>query len=232
MSAGPRYWGIVPAAGLGERMQAGKPKQYLSVAGATVLEHTLMTMLDWEWLDGVVVVLSQADQYWPQLSLSAHPRVKTTIGGSLRQDSVLAGLRALAADLGESDWVLVHDAARPCLGDEVERLRDDVSDDPVGGLLALPIADTVKEVNDEGRVYRTLDRTHLWLAQTPQMFRFGVLRDALEQACRAVVEVTDEAAAIERAGLAARVVEGSPRNIKLTRPADLAVVARYLAGED
>jgi 2-C-methyl-D-erythritol 4-phosphate cytidylyltransferase len=211
-------------------MESDLPKQYLPLAGATVLEHTLGALLACDFIETVVVVLHGEDEHFSSLALAADPRLMSTTGGAERCDSVLAGLDVLAGMAADDDWVLVHDAARPCISrEDLQRLREALADDPVGGLLAVPIAETVKQVDAGGRVEQTLDRNRLWLAQTPQMFRVGMLRTALRQAAARDVVVTDEAAAMELTGERPRVVRGDSSNIKLTRPADLAVAASWLA---
>ncbi len=223
-----RYFAVVPAAGIGKRIGAAVPKQYLPLAGKPVLAHTLESLLQVVRLERVVVALAPADPHWPRLSAAADPRVKATVGGEDRADSVLKGLCALEEVAKDSDWVLVHDAARPCLrSEDVERLIDALADDPVGGILALSSVDTLKEV-EGGRVRSTLDRRRVWRALTPQMFRYRLLCDALEAALTAQVKVTDEAQAVERVGLKPRIVEGSPDNIKITRPEDLKLAEFYL----
>ena len=223
VKAAPAFWVVIPAAGVGARMQADRPKQYLSLAGRSVLEHTLDCFLDHPGLKGMVVCLAAADPYWPELVCAADPRIQRAEGGSERADSVLSGLRALAG-LGarDQDWVLVHDAARPNLArEDLQQLLDELADDPVGGLLALPSRDTLKRARPDGRVLETVDRSHIWQAFTPQMFRFDTLRQALTAALERGVAITDEASAIELSGLAPRLIEGRADNLKVTRPEDL-----------
>ncbi|MEP5765353.1 MAG: 2-C-methyl-D-erythritol 4-phosphate cytidylyltransferase [Halieaceae bacterium] len=233
MTAECKYWGVVPAAGSGSRMDAAIPKQYLPLAGQPVLQRTLQAMLDWGLLEKIVIALRRPDENWEQLPLSDHPQLMTAVGGLERIDSVLAGLDLLEALAQPDDWVLVHDAARPCVSTAaVQQLYTELRDDPVGGLLALPVAETLKRDDGGFRVLETLDRGGLWLAQTPQMFRFGLLHQALRMAARSGVAITDEAAAIEWAGHRPRLVSGDPANIKITRPADLALAERYWQAED
>ncbi len=224
----PRCFVVVPAAGVGKRMGASIPKQYLELAGRPVLQHTLERLLAVREVRHVMVALAADDDRWPQLPVASHPRVLTTIGGVERADSVLAGLRSLEEIALEDDWVLVHDAARPCLrtGDVV-RLLERLAEDPVGGILALPSVDTLKQV-EEGAIQQTLDRRRIWRALTPQMFRYGLLCDALERALNAGQVITDEANAMEYAGFRPKIVEGSPDNIKITRPEDLPLAEFYL----
>jgi 2-C-methyl-D-erythritol 4-phosphate cytidylyltransferase len=223
-----RYWGVVPAAGVGKRMGADCPKQYLEIHGQTVLEHTLDRLLGVPRLAGVVIALGGDDGYWPDLPHCADPRIRTTEGGKERADSVHAALTALSREANDQDWVLVHDAARLCvtIGD-IDRLIDRVADHPVGGILALPSSDTLKRVEGE-EIVATVDRSQIWRALTPQMFRLGALRDALADAAVQGLTVTDEASAMELKGLRPLIVEGRPDNIKITRPEDLALAAFFL----
>lgn len=218
-----RFWLVIPAAGIGARMAADRPKQYLQVAGRSILEHTLQRFLDHPALRGVVVSLAADDPYWPVLAVASDPRIRRAAGGRERADSVLAGLETLKNEgAADDDWVLVHDAARPNLAlEDLQRLLDSLADDPVGGLLAVPARDTLKRAGADGRVQETVDRSVIWQAYTPQMFRLGALRQALAQALRAQVAITDEASAMEWAGLAPRLVEGRADNLKVTRPEDL-----------
>lgn len=229
-SRSSNFWVIIPAAGIGRRMRSEIPKQYLPLHGHSVIEHTLHRLSQIPAITEIIVAIAEDDPYWKKqhFEMVARP-IRTVIGGKERSDSVLNGLRSLTNQASDKDWVLVHDAARPCvrLGD-IEQLIDQCQSDPVGGLLALPVRDTMKLADAEGRVAQTVDRTQLWHALTPQMFRFGVLRDALEQAQQQGVTVTDEAMAIEQAGLHARLVEGHGDNIKITRPEDLTLAAFYL----
>lgn len=221
-----RLWAVVPAAGTGRRMGAGLPKQYLPLGGRTVLEHALAPLLACGDLAGLVLALAADDRIWPTLPLASDPRIRTVIGGAERADSVLHALQALPA--AAQDWVLVHDAARPCLdAADLQRLRQAMAADPVGGLLAVPVVDTLKRESD-GRSVATVDRRTLWRAQTPQLFRYGLLRQALESARQAGRRVTDEASALEQAGHAPRLIAGADTNIKLTRPDDCILAAQIL----
>lgn len=218
-SAAPPAVAVIPAAGSGSRMQSETPKQYLTIAGRTLLEHAVAAFLPVTGIVAVIVVVAPDDARASQLPGLAHERVRIVAsGGATRRDSVLAGLAELPAQQPAEDcWVLVHDAARPGITpQQIARLLRELADDPVGGLLALPVVDTVKRAGD-GRVDRTEPREGLWLAQTPQMFRASVLRHALSLHA----DVTDEAQAIERLSLRARLVRGSRRNLKVTMPEDL-----------
>jgi 2-C-methyl-D-erythritol 4-phosphate cytidylyltransferase len=228
---GERCWGVIPAAGTGSRMAARTPKQYLKVAGATLLEHSLRALLACERLAGVVVALHPEDEWAEGVSLLADSRVVRVAGGAQRSDSVQAALGAVLARGDLEDWVLVHDAARPCLqGADLSRLLEQVLDSGVGGILAQPVVDTVKQAGANGRVLRTLDRSSLWRAQTPQMFRLGQLYAALQAARENGLAVSDEAFAMELAGHAVQLVTGSGRNLKVTVPEDLQLAAWYLGG--
>jgi 2-C-methyl-D-erythritol 4-phosphate cytidylyltransferase len=223
-----RNWIVVPAAGASRRVGGPRPKQYLEVHGRTLLEHALVALLSRADIDGGVVVLGAGDEDWTRLPATLRARLTTTVGGRERCHSVLAGLAALAA--ADEDWVLVHDAARPCLGAaELGRLIDACRADTVGGLLALPVTDTLQRADDAGRAQATIARESLWRAQTPQMFRHGPLKRALAAAIAAGEIPGDEATAMARIGLRPLLIEGSPLNIKVTRPADLEFVAAVLA---
>lgn len=209
-------------------MQADRPKQYLPLDGRCLIEHTLDCFLDQPGLLGLVVCLSVDDGWWPQLACATDDRIQRADGGRERADSVLSGLDRLV-ELGadDDDWVLVHDAARPNLAEsDLHRLLAELRDDPVGGLLAVPVRDTLKVVGADGRVVSTPDRAQFWQAYTPQMFRLGALRQALTDALRAGARITDEASAMEWAGQAPRLIEGRADNIKVTRPEDLEFLRR------
>ncbi len=226
MKPGARCWGVIPAAGIGARMASEQPKQYLEIAGKSLLQHSLDALLAIAAVEAVVVALGAGDTWAPVLPCS---RVRLAVGGARRADSVLAALRALQEIAHEDDWVLVHDAARPCLSPaDGERLVAAVLASGSGALLAEPVVDTIKRVAADGRVLGTLDRSELWRAQTPQMFRLGELAAALDRALRAGVPITDEASAMEWAGHPVAVVPGSTRNLKVTVPDDLALAAFYL----
>lgn len=220
------YWVVVPAAGSSRRMGAGAvPKQYLTLAGRSVLEWSVAPFLDRAEIGAIVVVRAAEDQHWRTLTLAQHPKIMTTVGGAERADSVSVGLVALGDRASERDWVLVHDAARPCLlRADLDRLMSELRHDEVGGLLAAPVVDTLKRADDGGRVAETVARTALWRALTPQMFRYGLLQRALRQTAGA----TDEAQAVEALGLRPRLIAGDADNIKITVPADLQRAERIL----
>jgi len=229
MSVSGAVWVLVPAAGRGTRMGATVPKQYLPLAGSTVIEQTLGRLASHPRIAGLMVVLDANDSFWPTLELALPVPLHTTTGGAERYASVDNGLAALAELTDPEDWVLVHDAARPCLRHhDIDRLLDTLSDHPVGGLLASPVADTMKRSDQQGEVIETVDRARLWRALTPQMFRLGMLRTALHNALQQQLPVTDEASAIELSGARPRLVEGHPDNIKITHPADLALAELFI----
>jgi 2-C-methyl-D-erythritol 4-phosphate cytidylyltransferase / 2-C-methyl-D-erythritol 2,4-cyclodiphosphate synthase len=242
-----RLWAIVPAAGRGERFASathGLPKQYTALAGRSVLEWSLRALLAEPRVHAIVVVLADHDPHWPAISAKLNsPKLLSTIGGAQRQDSVMNGLEFLLPKAGSEDWILVHDAARPCLsGEDLAALIDAVAGMPdnlgaaaAGAVLAAPIVDTVKRElrgSDASQSapagMETVDRTGLWRALTPQVFGFAQLRRALQDALQAGVAVTDEAQALERAGLRPKLVRGSPFNIKVTRVEDLELAAGIL----
>ncbi len=219
----PGFWVVIPAAGIGARMRADRPKQYLQVAGRSILEHTLSCFLDHPQLQGLMVSVATDDPFWSALPCARDPRVERVAGGRERADSVFSGLLRMAElGAGDSDWVLVHDAARPNLArEDLDKLLGALAEDSVGGLLGVPVRDTLKRVGDDGRVLQTVDRQTIWQAYTPQMFRLGPLRKAMQAALAAGVRLTDEASAIEWMGLAPRLVEGRADNLKITHPEDL-----------
>jgi len=210
-------------------MNGSVPKQYLSLLDKTVIEWSLDAFLQEPRVQSIMVVLASNDTQWPALPVARHRKMRTTVGGSERAHSVLAGLRALKAVAQPNDWVLVHDAARPCFTrDDLGVLIEALKDDPLGGLLALPLADTLKQSDAEQRVLRTVPRENLWRALTPQMFRFEILHRALENALAKGVPITDEASAIEAEGHRPRLVIGRADNLKVTLPEDLHLAASIL----
>ena len=223
----PRHYAIVPAAGSGSRFGSEKPKQYLDLLGRPLIYHTLAALTACPDIERVWVVLAPDDPWWPQYDWSGlgHKLETVRCGGATRAESVTNGLQAAAMVAADDDWILVHDAARPCLSAAMlERLFTELADDPVGGILAVPVADTVKRADAEQRVAATEPRDGLWQAQTPQMFRYGQLQKSLENE----ISVTDEAGAIEAAGLKPKLVRGDSTNLKVTWPADLALAAMIL----
>jgi 2-C-methyl-D-erythritol 4-phosphate cytidylyltransferase len=225
-----RFWAIVPAAGSGRRMGGEVPKQYLTLLGRRVIEHTLDRLLCDPRIEAVYVALAAGDAWWPETAFADHPRVIRVPGGTERCHSVCAALERLRDSAAPQDWVLVHDAARPCIHwADLDRLITGLARDPVGGLLAAPLHDTIKQADAQGRVVATIPRECLWRALTPQMFRLQPLLEALTQALAKDLLVTDDASAMELAGFAPRLLQGRADNIKITRPEDLALAEFYLA---
>lgn len=231
-----QFWAIIPAAGAGKRMAADRPKQYLTFQNKTVIEYSLNRILDHCSITGAVIALDENDSYWQQLHYSHNKTVVRTSGGAERCDSVLNALRSLALHLKGQDisnvWVLVHDAARPCVRDEdLTSLIERASHDDNGGLLALPVRDTMKRQQDNNRIQTTVDRAGLWHALTPQMFKLPLLVQALENAMDKGLHVTDDASAMELAGYSPLLVEGHEDNIKITRPFDLELARLYIQNQ-
>jgi 2-C-methyl-D-erythritol 4-phosphate cytidylyltransferase len=223
-----RYFALLPAAGVGARMGVSHPKQYLEIHGRPMIWHAIRAFETHPDIDGIYVVISPDDGWWPGYDWSGFAKLTVLRrGGATRAETVLNGLAAIAGDVAAADWVLVHDAARPCLTrDLLDKLMGELGDDPVGGILATPVADTLKRQAGDGRIAETVPRAGLWGAQTPQMFRHGMLRKALEKAGK---QVTDEASALELVGHSPRLVESNLGNLKVTYPRDLEM-ARLLLG--
>ena len=229
-------WAIVPAAGIGARMSADRPKQYIDVAGKTILEYTLNGLLSCHFIDAIQLCVSSSDEYWQHIKNSKEMQsdrlLPTVEGGETRADSVLAGLEALSDIANDHDWVMVHDAARPCITQVLlTRMYDLLASTDVGGILAVPVADTLKKANQQSDVIdveNTIDRNQLWAAQTPQMFRFGLLKSSLASALENHLEITDEASALEKAGFTPKIVPSVRSNIKVTYPEDVDLVKFYL----
>lgn len=221
-------WAILVAAGMGERMGSQLPKQYLPLSGKTIVERSLRLLEQSGSISGITVVLASTDQHWQALNIQCSKPIRTTPGGKQRADSVLAGLESIATECGKDDWVLVHDAARPCLNsDVIDHIESALMGHACGGLLAIPVRDTLKRANANGDAIETLDRESVWQAQTPQVFRYELLKNALITARANGVNVTDEAMAMELAGHHPRLIEGPADNIKITVPADI-TYAEYL----
>ncbi len=219
---------LVPAAGVGSRMRADLPKQYLSIDNRSVLEHTVYRLLEHAAIERVVVVVAGDDPYFDQLSLSSDPRVIRVTGGKERADSVLSGLEYI--DQHQlATWVMVHDAARPCVRlTDIDKLLAEVAAHPVGGILAAPVRDTMKRGDQSSHITETVERVALWHALTPQLFPVATLLNALRDALASKAVITDEASALEWAGFRPLLVAGSADNIKITQPEDLALAEFYL----
>lgn len=224
-----QVWAIVPAAGNGRRMQAARPKQYLSLLDQPVIMHTLERLVSHPRIAGVVVAVADNDLYWQELAIPTNWPLHRTTGGRERADSVLNALNYLDKISQHDPWVLVHDAARPCLRhSDIDRMLTVLTADPVGGILGVPVTETVKRVDAQNRIIETVSRDNLWRAATPQMFRLRALIKSLEQTRLAQCKVTDEASAMEYAGYQPKMVEGHADNLKITLPKDLALAALYL----
>lgn len=230
MKETPQYWAVVPAAGVGSRMASDIPKQYLTLNNRKVIEHTLEALLSHAAIKGAVVAIGDDDEYWQDVTIATDKPVWKARGGIERCHSVLNALELLSEHAGIHDWVLVHDAARPCLRHaDIDLLIRELKDYTAGGLLAVPVRDTMKRADGAGNVDYTEEREGLWHALTPQMFHLKTLIDALQRAIAAGTAVTDEASAMENVGLRPRLVEGHADNIKITRPEDLQLAAFYLS---
>jgi len=220
---------IVPAAGGGTRMQQPIPKQYLNLAGKPVLEHTLTTLLAIPFIARVVVALSSDDLFFNSLASATHPRLTQVQGGNSRASSVLNALNALSTIAEPHDWVLVHDAARPLVTlKDIDHLRVTLANHPIGGILATPVTDTLKQSDAQLKTCLTVARDTLWRALTPQMCRYGLLKQALSHCLNANLGITDEAMALETLGQTMQIVEGSADNIKITYPIDLLIAEQLL----
>jgi 2-C-methyl-D-erythritol 4-phosphate cytidylyltransferase len=232
-----RYFVVMPAAGSGQRFAAATPKQYAPLAGSTVIEHALARFEADPDCAGIVVAVSSTDAIWPTIAARRTRVIETAGGGEQRAHSVRNALRALSGHARDDDWIMVHDAARPCLAQaDIQLLKHELAAHPVGGLLAVPLADTLKRALEPGtratHVDETLDRSGLWRAVTPQVFRLGVLRRALEAAIDARRVPTDEAQAIEWSGQRPRLVAGRADNIKVTTAEDLAIASAILSARE
>lgn len=225
-----KIWGFVPAAGVGARMGANRPKQYLELAGRTVLACTLSRLCTHPKINGVMVGISDSDAYWRDMEVETPKLIGSSEGGVERANTVLNGLQSLSKLAQPGDWVLVHDAVRPCVRhSDIDRLIDAVSNDQVGGLLGRPVNDTIKSVSAEGEILKTVDRSTLWRALTPQMFRLQELEGAIHDAIEAEIAITDESSAIEWTGRLPKMIVGHMDNIKITVAEDLRLAELYLS---
>jgi 2-C-methyl-D-erythritol 4-phosphate cytidylyltransferase len=221
---------IVPAAGIGKRAGGAIPKQYQQLHERTVLDWTLSRLLEVAQIHDITVAISADDPYWQESSFVTHERIRTVNGGSERCYSVLNALKAIGQTVNDSQWVLVHDAARPCVRlNDIENLINSVKTHDQGGILAMRVRDTMKMGDDANNIIRTIERQNLWHALTPQLFRHADLQRAIESALDDGFEVTDEASAIEHAGMSPLLVESSGDNIKITHPEDMTLAEFYLA---
>ncbi|MBE9559483.1 MAG: 2-C-methyl-D-erythritol 4-phosphate cytidylyltransferase [Proteobacteria bacterium] len=229
-------WAIVPAAGIGKRMQTDMPKQYLSLNNRPVIEYTINALLQNENISGLVIALQADDIYWPDININSQKPVLRTTGGKERADSVLNALNELFSVEqfdADTDWVMVHDAVRPCLRQQdIDKLVLEVGEDGNGGLLALPVRDTMKRQGSRAAVAATVERENLWHALTPQYFSAASLKKALEKAQSDGLAITDESSAMEFAGFSPKLVQGHEDNIKITRPDDLRLASLYLQSQE
>jgi 2-C-methyl-D-erythritol 4-phosphate cytidylyltransferase len=223
MNKAIQYWAVIPAAGVGKRMMIDRPKQYLQLHGKTVIEHTLNRLLCLESITGVVLSITEGDEYWPELNYQSTKPLIIAKGGKERSDSVLNALLLLneKVDAAESVYALVHDAARPCVRlDDIQLLISEATN-VNGGLLATPVRDTMKRSDKNNEVHETVDRNQLWHALTPQMFRLDLLISALQNAQQNNLPITDDASAMELAGYKPKLIKAHEDNIKITRAFDL-----------
>ena len=230
-----KIWAILPAAGIGRRMAATIPKQYLQLNGLAVIEHSLKLLSSLPVLTQITVVVHPEDKFWADIELGCFAsEIVTVIGGDERGQSVMNGLRSL--DAGPDDWVLVHDAVRPCASlSDINRLIKEIitpNTPCCGGILATPISDTIKRVNQANEIEGTVERDKLWSALTPQLFLFRQLIEAMESAITQGFLITDEASAMEHLGYPVKVVQGSSHNIKITHQADLALAEMILKSQE
>lgn len=225
-----KYFLIVPASGIGQRMNSTIPKQYIILEnGLTILDQCLNTILSNDLISGFIVALNKKDSHFKSSDFAKDPTlISIATGGKERFHSVLNALNALDQTAKPNDWVLVHDAVRPCIRKEdINKLIEEVADDKVGGILANRIVDTVKQKNDDGLV-STIDRQKLYIAQTPQMFRYAILKDSIEKAIKSNMHITDESEALESLNYSIRIVEGSSTNIKITTQEDIHLANYFL----
>lgn len=226
-----KIWALIPAAGIGTRMKSELPKQYLEIDGKTILEHSLSKFLEHPSIDKVVVALHPNDNHWAKIKIANHSKIITVEGGATRAESVLNGLKAIQQQHQQEDWVMVHDAARPCLDKaSIDALIQAGKDSAHGAILAYPSVDTVKLANANQTIDKTLNREQIWLAQTPQYFPVQILADAIETGLEQGLAITDEASAIEAQGMHPALVIGTRKNIKVTEPEDMMLASVWLAG--
>ena len=226
-------WAVVPAAGIGRRFAGDRPKQYATLGARPVIAHVVARLAAVRGVAGIVVAVSPADPWWRGAAEGFGAAVDTVAGGAERRDSVLNALDHLSTIAPDDALAMVHDAVRPCVEvEDIERVVAAARREPDGAVLAAPVSDTLKRAGPEGSIAGTVDRSGLWRALTPQVFPLGRLRAALRDAVESGYAVTDEAQAMERAGARPVLVEGSPGNIKITRPEDLALARALLEGRE
>ena len=224
-----KYWVVILAAGSGERFDRKVAKQYTYLEDRTILEHSIAPFLQSKNFSGILVAISADDRQWNNLSFPGKEEIISVTGGQERFHSVHNALNYLSDYLSDEDWVITHDAARPCLSRSlIDNLQKELSGHPVGGLVAMPIKETLKQADAQSNIIKqTLDRRHLWSAQTPQMFRYGILFKAFQHCIENNIEVTDEAMAVESIGYEPKIILGSARNIKITSQEDLGLAETF-----
>jgi 2-C-methyl-D-erythritol 4-phosphate cytidylyltransferase len=229
MNSKSPVWAIVPASGIGHRMQSPVAKQYLQLDNKTIIEHTLDRLLSFDGIDGLILVLQAGDRNWEALNYQFSKPLIVTTGGKQRHDSVFNGLQKLLELKMDNPFVMVHDAVRPLvLHQDLQNLLDAAVEHEAGGLLALPVSDTLKQQDEFGNIERTVPRKDLWRAFTPQMFRAELLYRAIEHVRQNNLNVTDDASAVEALGMCPRLVVSSAENLKITYPADLPLATMIL----
>ena len=224
-------WCVIPASGKGTRVGAAKPKQYLELNGVSILQRTLKVFIDLPEISAIVVGIADSDSWWEKLTVSGHEKICMAPGGAERIHTVINGLAQLRSvyDAKDKDWVLVHDAVRPCVeSEDIRRLIQTCKISECGGLLGVEVVDTVKRVDEENRVLLTENRRGLWRAMTPQMFRLGMLEGALNNAVSSGELSSDESSAMELAGYHPVMVPGSPLNMKITKASDIILLENYV----
>ncbi len=228
-----RCWAVVPAAGIGSRMSTGIPKQYLALNNKAIIEHTLDRLSQVDQVIGIMVAIAEDDDHWPQTRLPENIDIRTVPGGAMRHHSVLNALHQLRKFIPGQDWVLVHDAARPCVHPrDIGKLITCLYSHDVGGLLGIPVADTMKRVDEAGKVLESINREGLWHALTPQMFRLETLIAAIETAQKVGSAITDEASALEFIGKQPVVIAGRHDNIKVTTSGDIELAEQFLRRQE
>lgn len=225
---GEKFWVVIPNAGIGDRFGTETPKQYVRIHGKTVFEHSINAFLSQDWIAGIIVALSASDSYFQHLTVARHEKVKQVLGGKNRSDSVMNAIAYLKNHAAQRDWVLVHDAVRPCLhAEDLQNLITTLKNEQVGGILAMPLHDTIKFAEKQ-IIAHTVDRSHLWCALTPQMFRLQILAEALIYCQARDMKVTDESSAIEHYGLKSKLIEAKHPNPKLTYTRDFSFISLLL----
>ena len=228
-----KIWAIVPAAGQGQRFSSAKPKQFFELNGQPIAEHSLSRLIAVSKIQQIIVPSDISSTLWSQVPSISHNKVKQVSGGEQRAHSVLNGLLSIKSSASDNDWILVHDIARPCITTEdINQLIAAIEDHSVGGILAARVDETLKKVASDNHISATVDRTEYRLAQTPQIFRYGLLKDAINSCLKKNIIPTDEAFAIESAGHKVLYVEGRRDNIKITRQEDLPVAAAILKSQE